>query len=232
MVKKIVKRKTPVSKASKNISLRERVYQYLSKSIADGSLQYSEYLDQNAICRHLEVSRAPLRDALIRLEAENFVIVHPNKGVLLAPLTYEYIASAYQISGSLEASCIDEVFHLIKDKHIAEFEESNARQQDYLSADKYLDYYEENIYFHNIFLSLSSNILLKDILVNIRRRLYDFPQRVYSEEWEKVNIKDHERFIVSLKRGNKLGAVSVFRDEHWSMKLHGNYINRHYAFFL
>lgn len=213
-----------------NTPLREHVYQYLSDSIANGTLQYGEYFNQNAICEELGISKAPLRDALIRLEAEHFVEIHPNRGVLVPPITYEYIASAYQISGSLEASCLDEVFHLITDEHIKEFEASNLRQRYYLNADNYLDYYEENIYFHDIFLSLSSNVLFKEILMNIRRRLYDFPQKKYSLEWEKVNIEDHSRFIASLKKGNKCAAISVFRDEHWSMQLHGPHIIKHYGF--
>lgn len=230
MLKKTTKPTTPVPNPTKTPSLRERVYQYLSASIANDELKYNEYLDQNAICKHLNVSRAPLRDALIRLEAESFVTIHSNKGVLITPLTIEYIKSAYQICGSLEASCIDEVFHLITNKHIAEFKASNARQAHYLSLGQYLNYYNENIYFHDIFLSLSSNVLLKDILATIRRRLYDFPQKFYSKEWENVNIEEHNRFIVSIEKNNKLAAISVIRDEHWSIKVHETYFNNYYTF--
>jgi len=230
MPKKTAKSALASMESIKNTSLRERVYQYLSTCITNGELQYNEYFDQNAICKRLNVSRAPLRDALIRLEAESFVTIHPNRGVLVKPLDLKYIQSAYQICGQLEAACLEEVFSLFTPEHIALFEASNIRQRLYLEAKHDRAYYDENIYFHDIFLSLSANILLRDILVAIRRRLYDFPQKVYLPEWESVNIEEHDRFIISIKKGNKLGAISILRDEHWSYEVHKQYFNEYYAF--
>ena len=67
--KKIVK-DAALGEEPKVDSLRERVYQYLKDAMSAGKLRYGEFLDQDSICETLEVSKTPLRDALIRLEAE------------------------------------------------------------------------------------------------------------------------------------------------------------------
>ena len=66
--KKIVK-DAALGEEPKVDSLRERVYQYLKDAMSAGKLRYGEFLDQDSICETLEVSKTPLRDALIRLEA-------------------------------------------------------------------------------------------------------------------------------------------------------------------
>ena len=94
--KKIVK-DAALGEEPKVDSLRERVYQYLKDAMSAGKLRYGEFLDQDSICETLEVSKTPLRDALIRLEAEGFVTILPRKGVYINPISLDFIKSAYQI---------------------------------------------------------------------------------------------------------------------------------------
>lgn len=209
-------------------SLRDRVYTYLNEGMITGTLSSRGYLDQDIICQRLKVSKAPLRDALIRLEAEGFVTIQPRRGVYINPVSTGFIRSAYQIIGAVEGDCIAEVFDQLTPEHIQAFEASNALQREYLESGKFREYYDENVNFHNIFLSLSANELLEHVLTPLRRRLYDFPHRSYSLEWENVHLADHERFIESVRRGNKAAAVSVFRDEHWSFEIHKRYISSYY----
>ena len=204
--KKIVK-DAALGEEPKVESLRERVYQYLKDAMSAGKLRYGEFLDQDSICETLEVSKTPLRDALIRLEAEGFVTILPRKGVYINPISLDFIKSAYQIIGSIEADCLNEVFN-----------------------NDYTEYYDENIRFHGIFLSLSENILLEQTLIPLRRRLYDFPRRQYSYEWESMNLYTHQRFIDSVKLGNREAAVSIFRIEHWSYEVHKKYFKLYYDF--
>ena len=93
--KKIVK-DAALGEEPKVDSLRERVYQYLKDAMSAGKLRYGEFLDQDSICETLEVSKTPLRDALIRLEAEGFVTILPRKGVYINPISLDFIKSAYQ----------------------------------------------------------------------------------------------------------------------------------------
>lgn len=224
------KTRSDAAQSPRQDSLREQVYQYLKDAMSEGTLRYGEFLDQDIICERLNVSKTPLRDALIRLEAEGFVSILPRKGVQINPITPEFIRSAYQIIGAVEVDCLNEVFDRLTSRHIDEFEESNERQWQLLKQDNYIDYYEENIRFHNIFLNLSSNTLLDQTLIHLRRRLYDFPRRSYSYDWEAFNLETHRRFIDSVKYGNKAAAMSIFRVEHWSFDVHKKFFKLYYEF--
>ena len=231
----MVKRQAPLSQPEldqlreSSDSLRERVYQYITEGMAEGRLKPGEFLDQEPICKKFNVSKAPLRDALIRLETEGFITIIPRLGIYINHTTVEFIKSAYQTIGSLEADVLDEVFHKLPE-HVGQFEESNARQKIYLDSQDFASYYKENIDFHNIFLNLSENTLIQGIINPLRRRLYDFPRRCYAYEWEEFHLKQHERFIESVSVGNKTAAISIFRFEHWSFELHKPFLNSYYSF--
>ena len=141
--KKIVK-DAALGEEPKVDSLRERVYQYLKDAMSAGKLRYGEFLDQDSICETLEVSKTPLRDALIRLEAEGFVTILPRKGVYINPISLDFIKSAYQIIGSIEADCLNEVFNKLTAYHVRQFEASNERQWELLKNNDYTEYYDEN----------------------------------------------------------------------------------------
>ena len=211
-------------------SLRERVYRHLEAALREGQLHHGTCLDQDRLCEELGVSRTPLRDALLRLEAEGFVTIQPRKGVYITPVSDAFVKSACQILGALEADCLNEVFNKLTAYHVRQFEASNERQWELLKNNDYTEYYDENIRFHGIFLSLSENILLEQTLIPLRRRLYDFPRRQYSYEWESMNLYTHQRFIDSVKLGNREAAVSIFRIEHWSYEVHKKYFKLYYDF--
>ncbi len=80
-----------------------RVYQYLKQAIleqihADGAL-----LTEAEIATAVGVSRTPVREALLRLEAEGLVALYPKRGALVLPV------SAQEIEDVIEARQLIEV---------------------------------------------------------------------------------------------------------------------------
>lgn len=197
-------------------SLRERVYRHLETALREGRLRHGTCLDQDRLCEELGISRTPLRDALLRLEAEGFVTIQPRKGVYITPVSDAFVKSACQILGALEADCLDTVFPLLAPRHIRQLEESNKRQEQFLERRQALEYHAENARFHDIFLSLSSNTLLHQTIDPLRRRLDMLPDHPLAYEQARAALNDHCRIIDSLKMKNRTAAVSVLRHEHWA----------------
>ena len=204
-----------VAQAGTN-SLRARVYRHLEAALREGQLHHGTCLDQDRLCEELGVSRTPLRDALLRLEAEGFVTIQPRKGVYITPVSDAFVKSACQILGALEADCLDTVFPLLTSRHIRQLEESNKRQEQFLERRQAVEYHAENARFHDIFLSLSSNTLLYQTIGPLRRRLDMLPDHPLAYEQARAALNDHCRIIDSLKMKNRTAAVSVLRHEHWA----------------
>jgi DNA-binding GntR family transcriptional regulator len=63
-----------------------KVYEILRRKILSLELQPGSPLDENTLVKLLKVSRTPVREALIRLSAEDLVVVSPNRGAHVAPI--------------------------------------------------------------------------------------------------------------------------------------------------
>ncbi len=211
------------------ISLREQVYHFFWQQMQNGVLAPGTAINLNEISKKLGISKTPLRDALIQLETEGFVTILPRRGIIVNTLPLHEIKSFYEILGALESSALLTVFDNIKISHIEQMEDLNAEQIEALRHAEYEHYYRLNIAFHDVFLNISDNDMLKKILMPIKRRLYDFPRRDYIEEWELINIDEHDRLITCIKKGNRLGAASIIKDEHWSFNFHQKYLRKFYS---
>ena len=108
-------------------------------------------------------------------------------------------------------------------------EELNAQMRAYIEAGDLSNFYETNLGFHNVFVTLSENMPLRKLLSPIKRRLYDFPRQTYLEEWEKRNCDEHEEFIRLIREGDREGAARLMRDVHWSYEVQKDYIRKFHS---
>lgn len=209
--------------------LRERVYQYLTRVMSTGGVQHGQAINQDLICKELQVSRAPLRDALIRLESEGVVTIVARKGVYLTPVNEAFLRNAYQVINTLEVECLNEVFDLLTTDHISELESSNAKQKRYLEQNQSSAYHEENMKFHDLFLDMTENQLLRRLHMSVANRLHLFCQTACFDDWESKRLEEHDRLIKAIKDRKRDEAIGILRDEHWSFAQHKDFLERYYV---
>jgi DNA-binding GntR family transcriptional regulator len=158
------------------------------------------------------------------MEVEGFVTILPRRGVTVNALTLEDVKNFYQICGALEGAVVASVFDLFNDSHIAVMRQLNRDMRMAAKHDEFAIYYKLNIQFHDVFLNLSDNPLIRPMLMPLKRRLYDFQRRPYVKEWELRNTQEHDQFIDSVEAGDLEDAVRMLRDVHWSFREQEDYI--------
>ena len=214
-------------------SLREQVYEYLRSEIQSGRLVQGSYIKLNEISTKLGISKTPLRDAILQMECEGFVTILPRRGVMVNRLDLETIKNYLEIVGALESSVIRTVFDQITRAHLDEMQALNNRMRAIIrdtSFDTFdPQYYQFNIAFHNVFLNLSTNTVLKQTVMRIKQQLYDFPRLAYIRDWEMTNCDEHDRFIRYISKGRKDAAARLWREHHWGFESHKKYIVEFYA---
>lgn len=82
-------------------SLKQEAANYIRDLIFSGKLHAGERIDQDGIAAALEVSRLPIREALITLEAEGMVATLARRGAIVAPLSREDILDHFRMYGLL-----------------------------------------------------------------------------------------------------------------------------------
>lgn len=211
-------------------SLKDQVYEYLRHQMRIGKLCSGAAIDMKATSEKLGVSKTPLRDALIQLEMEGFVRIMPRRGVIVSVLTIQDIKDIYQIVGALESTAIIAAADRLQEPEIKKMKKLNERMRAALARDDFDAYYEENLKFHDIFLSLAGNDMLKKTADILKKRLYDFPRRIgYVKEWEEASLEEHQQILRLISDRRFLEAANYMRDVHWSFKVQERFVNMYYA---
>lgn len=212
------------------VSLRQQVYDYLRRQMNSGELRPGSAINLGEMSSRFGISRTPLREALLQLEAEGFVTIYPRKGIVVNPLTENDIRHAYEVIGALEASVIFNERERITTSETGLMRELNELMRRSLENDDFAEFYDHNVAFHNVYLDLTDNRGLIRTAMTLKQRLYDFPRRKgFVKEWEMASTGEHERFIQLLESGDTKAASDYMRDVHWSFEVQKPWIRRYYS---
>ncbi len=75
----------------------EVAYAYLKEEIIRGTFRPMETISEDELQSALQMSRTPVREAVLRLKNEGFLMVSPNKGTFVQPLTIDLIKYLYTL---------------------------------------------------------------------------------------------------------------------------------------
>jgi DNA-binding GntR family transcriptional regulator len=210
-------------------SLREQVYDHLRLLLNSGELRPGGFLDLDALEKRLGVSRTPLRDALLQLEAEGFVIILPRRGVQVRPLTRDDIRHVYEIVGALEGAALLAAIPRLGPAEAASLRRLNRDMKRAVLAGDFDRYYERNLAFHDVFLDRCNNERLVRLVRTFKQRLYDWPRRRgFVKAWELASVREHTAFARLVARGEARAAADHLRDVHWSYAVQQRFIEEYY----
>ena len=84
------------------LPIHEQVYQLLRQAIVEGRFRPGEHLVESRLASDLQVSRAPVREALRKLERDGLVVARRGRGLRVARLSLREVAELYACRAALE----------------------------------------------------------------------------------------------------------------------------------
>ena len=73
-----------------HLTLTDRTLEVLEKAILTGSIKSGERIVETELARKLGISKAPVREALKKLEGGGVVQLLPRRGYIVKPITLEW----------------------------------------------------------------------------------------------------------------------------------------------
>lgn len=90
------------------------VVEVLRERILSGDIAAGEPLRQSALAEALNVSRIPVREALLQLEAEGLVKFEPHKGATATVLSVEQVTELFELRAMIETDLLAKAIHDFK----------------------------------------------------------------------------------------------------------------------
>ena len=181
-------------------SIREKIIQL----ILSGNLKPGERIKEHTLSQRLEVSRTPLREALISLEQSKLVRSVPNIGFTVKELSIEEIEELYPLINLLETYALQFAFPLVQTQ-TQELETIN--EAFYLKRKLPYEATQCDCEFHRKLTELCKNETLLQMLAELRLRIscYEHCYMAKVDQLEQ-SYEQHQNIIKAIKESDENAA--------------------------
>ncbi|MEI6612267.1 GntR family transcriptional regulator [Polynucleobacter sp.] len=143
--------------------LRERVYEQLRHDILTCELMPGAEIREAELAARFEVSKSPVRDALISLEREGLVITIPRQGYRVAPVSISDMLDMFHLRAALERANMERIIRHASDEQLEALD-----QFKHFSASQWPDgFVSYNKSFHRRLAELGGNPRMRDQLIDL-----------------------------------------------------------------
>jgi DNA-binding GntR family transcriptional regulator len=193
-------------------SLHDEVAASLRERIFAGELSPGAFLDENALCESLKISRTPLREALKVLTSEGLVRHEPRRGCFVYKVTARDLDEIFPVIALLEGRCAYEAARNATDADLAALETLHARLKSHAKARRIGDYYATNYAIHEAIIGLANNRWLAQAIGDLRKILkLARLQSLNASGRMAQSLNEHLAVFAALKARDSEGADAAMR---------------------
>lgn len=199
--------------------MKDHVYNFIAEKINDGTFQAGNKVNEQLICEELNISRTPVREALIQLAAEGYLENIPHKGFLINRINSGKAIELYLIIGALDGLAASLSVPHITQKEIAQMKYLASAMDLSLDSGMTDAYLKLQIEFHDIYINNCGNSELIKLLSTLKKSFFRFK---YTEDESTIRTlketnEEHKMIIELFEKKDAMGLDSYLRTVHWNL---------------
>lgn len=190
----------------------DRVYAHVKQAVLDRTYQGGTLLVEGELAEAVGVSRTPVREALLRLEAEGLLKLYPKKGALVLPVSAQEIADVVETRLLIERNAVRKVVPA-SPALLARLDALLDDQRACADAGDLLGAAAADRAFHHAIVAAAGNRILEQLYDQLRDRQLRMGVEVMRAEPERVriNIQEHAALLAALRGGDADDAEDMVR---------------------
>ncbi|WP_102026597.1 GntR family transcriptional regulator [Salirhabdus sp. Marseille-P4669] len=190
--------------------LPQRAYHILRLAIRDLILPPGSALLEREISEAFDMSRTPVREALVRLETEGLLELVPRRGFIVEPIEKEDLKEIYEIAESLEGLAVEMATKKVGQAELHELETIVVKQEEALSKHDLYRWAVLDDQFHSLLIDFSKSNRLRTVIDIHSDQLYR--ARLYTINHRPIlyrSIDEHKAIIACMKAKDSKAARVV-----------------------
>lgn len=186
----------------------------IRSAIVEGRLEPGQRLKEEELARELGISRTPVREALLVLQAEGLIDSAPNRGASVRAYEAADLDDLYLLRALLESFAARLAATRITDDEVAELRASNERFVALRARDDIVELVRENVRFHDIVLAAARS----DRLAQMVRGVIQLPLVYRSYVWyspdQKLISEHYHRQLTAALAAHEPERAELVMKEH------------------
>jgi DNA-binding GntR family transcriptional regulator len=201
------------------MSAADRAYAHTKQRILDGEYAQGQLIGEGEVSAAVGVSRTPVREAFLRLEAEGILRLYPKRGALVVPISAADVEDVMETRQLIERFAIGRVIDLdldLEDRLAAAI----AAQERHAENDDAIAFVDADREFHRVIVAATGNAIVlqtHDSLRDQQNRMGLAALRVNSKRMEQI-LEQHRAIVVAVRQRDAAKAEALI-DRHLDQTL-------------
>lgn len=204
----------PDAMAFTNAPLRYRVADVLRDAILNGDLTPGTPLTETAIADQLQISRAPVREAIRTLAKEGLIVSRPYRGSRVRAVRRRDVEEVYSLRGLYESFAVQRIVELGDERALEPLVETCARMSEHADRGDMKGVTHEDDRFHRLVIELADHELLLATWTQLSFRVRQIMSLRNLQMQDPRRVAANHRAIVEALRAKNLGESLERVREH------------------
>lgn len=198
----------------KNKSLSDKAYDIIKEAIISNKLKPGEILAEEKLAEELQISRTPIKAALLKLVCEEIAEINQSKNVVVSDINQKEIEDITLVRESLESLAVLLLKDNITKSQIQEIKSKYVQQLHMVEDERNEDFIELDYEFHTKISEFTNNSFLSDMIkkANLITKRFLILSGTVNEHASVAN-KEHEE-IVSYIENEQFELASEAMKKH------------------
>ena len=196
------------------MSAADQAYVHTKQRILDGEYAQGRLIGEGEVSDAVGVSRTPVREAFLRLEAEGMLQLYPKRGALVVPISAADVEDVMETRQLLERFAVTRVIELELELS-ARLEEVIAAQERHAAAGDAVAFVDADREFHRVFVAATGNAIVirtHDSLRDQQNRMGLAAMSAGSDRMQRI-LDQHREIVDAVERRDADAAASLI-DRH------------------
>ncbi|GAB3491536.1 GntR family transcriptional regulator [Flexivirga sp.] len=195
------------------MSASDKAYEFVKTGILAGDLAPSTFLTEGQLAEEIGISRTPVREALLRLQAEGMVELFPKKGALVVPATPQEARETFEARSLIEEWAAGRVWPR-RAETIPTLQEKLEEMVAAMRADDIGTFSAADRAFHEVVVEAAGNSVIARQYRHLRdRQIVIVAGSMRADRSRMANsVKQHRELLQLLETGSRASFVRACRD--------------------
>ncbi|MDD2503040.1 MAG: GntR family transcriptional regulator [Clostridia bacterium] len=187
-------------KEKKPMSLAQWAYISIKDYIINNNLEPGSQLNIEELTLELNISRTPVREALIRLKQEGIVTSMPRVGFFVSGITKKEFDDLFELRLLVECYVAEQAAKRMSDKTLESLEKTLERSNLLVQEGKTKEFNQLEIIFHNTIIESLHNNRISAVMNSVEDLLYkERLIAIGSLENVKQSVVEHEKILKAIQ---------------------------------
>lgn len=195
------------------MKISDQIRLRIESAIATGELEPGDAIDDAALASQHKVSRTPVREALLQLQAQGILSSTPRGGYIVAKINLQQLLSLWELLAELEGVAVRLACERMTHDEVKALVKQHRSSQKLAKTDDVEGWQEANLKFHEIIYEGARNPFLRQEVMRIRSRTGAYRRHAFGALGRiKSSYEQHEKIVAAIDKRDATAAVACMTD--------------------